>query len=201
MRVTKEQAAETRKALIDAGLKVFSEKGFAATRIEDVVQFAGLTRGAFYWHFKNKLELYCAVYKEGMIYLDLRLQAAIDQTKSALENIQRALDFIASDIRNDEYVGKMSKLQYTIEWTPEVRDQVEFMKHEMTLPFRTLFYDLIEQGKSTGEIKLEYDTDVIFKALVSLLIGMSNLRHEKNYPLELEHIDPMISIFIEGIRN
>ncbi len=201
MRVTKEQAAETRKALIDAGLKVFSEKGFAATRIEDIVQFAGLTRGAFYWHFKNKLELYCAVYKEGMIYLDLRLQAAIDQTKSALENIQRALDFIASDIRNDEYVGKMSKLQYTIEWTPEVRDQVEFMKHEMTLPFRTLFYDLIEQGKSTGEIKLEYDTDVIFKALVSLLIGMSNLRHEKNYPLELEHIDPMISIFIEGIRN
>jgi AcrR family transcriptional regulator len=201
MRVTKEQAAETRKALIDAGLNVFSEKGFAATRLEDIVQVAGLTRGAFYWHFKNKLELYCEVYKEGMMYLNSRLQRAIDTSKPALENIKMSLKFIASDISGDEYVGKMSKLQYTIEWTPDVRDKIELMEHETILPFRTLFYDLIEQGKASGHIKKHLDTDVIFKSMLSLLIGISTLRHEKNIPLEADNIEPMISIFIEGIKS
>lgn len=201
MRVTKEQAAETRKALIDAGLNVFSEKGFAATRLEDIVQVAGLTRGAFYWHFKNKLELYCAVYKEGMKYLSARLQASIDESKSPLKNIQMALEFIASDIINDDYVSKMSRLQYSIEWTPEIRDEIEYIEHEMTLPFRILCYKLIDQGKASGEIKSELDTDVVFKAIIALLIGMSTMRHERSYPLEVENIDPMIGIFIEGIRN
>jgi len=201
MRVTKEQAAETRKALIDAGLNMFSEKGFATTRIEDIVQFAGLTRGAFYWHFKNKLELYCAVYQEGMMYLNTRLQNAIDRNKTALENIRTALSFIGSDINDDEYIGRMSKLQYTIEWTPEVRERVVFLEHEMLLPFRILFFDLIEQGKTSGDIKKQIDTEVIFKTIITLLIGMSNLRHEKHYPLESHDIDPIINIFIEGIKN
>ncbi|ACF15170.1 transcriptional regulator, TetR family [Chloroherpeton thalassium ATCC 35110] len=201
MRVTKEQAEQTKKALIDAGLDVFSEKGFASTRLEDIVKHAGLTRGAFYWHFKNKLELYCEVYKEGMKYISIRLRDAIQPENSSLNNIKRALLFIASDINTEERIGKFAKLQYTIEWTPEIREAIEYIKHEMSLPFRTLMYGLIEKGKDEGLIKKGVDTEIIFKAVVSLLIGMSNLKHEKNYPLDTEDIDPMLSIFIDGIRN
>jgi AcrR family transcriptional regulator len=43
--------------LVEAGMVVFSEKGFAAARVDDIVERTGQTKGAFYFHFKNKLDL------------------------------------------------------------------------------------------------------------------------------------------------
>jgi AcrR family transcriptional regulator len=48
----------TFRQLIDAGYACFLEIGFAATRIEDIVERAGYTRGAFYFHFKTKEEIF-----------------------------------------------------------------------------------------------------------------------------------------------
>ena len=61
MRRTKEEAALTRDAVLKAALPVFSAKGYAATTLEDVAQAAGVTRGAIYWHFKNKADLYATL--------------------------------------------------------------------------------------------------------------------------------------------
>ena len=64
MRKTKEDAAATRKALLEAALTVFSRQGYAATRLEDVAKEAGVTRGAIYWHFGSKAELYNTMVSE-----------------------------------------------------------------------------------------------------------------------------------------
>nr|WP_113864750.1 multidrug efflux transporter transcriptional repressor AcrR [Brenneria salicis]NMN92331.1 TetR family transcriptional regulator [Brenneria salicis ATCC 15712 = DSM 30166]RBP67671.1 TetR family transcriptional regulator [Brenneria salicis ATCC 15712 = DSM 30166]RLM32358.1 DNA-binding transcriptional repressor AcrR [Brenneria salicis ATCC 15712 = DSM 30166] len=57
-RKTKQQAQETRQQIIDAALRVFSEHGVSATSLADIAAAAGVTRGAIYWHFKNKAELF-----------------------------------------------------------------------------------------------------------------------------------------------
>lgn len=44
----------THRQLVEAGLHCYLENGFSATRIEDIVERAGFTRGAFYFHFKTK---------------------------------------------------------------------------------------------------------------------------------------------------
>ena len=64
MGATKEQAEQTRKILLKSALKVFSEKGFSASRLEDIAKEAGVTRGAIYWHFKNKLDIFQALFQE-----------------------------------------------------------------------------------------------------------------------------------------
>jgi AcrR family transcriptional regulator len=52
-----EQQAETRAALIEAGRRVFLERGFAAASVEAIAAEAGFTRGAFYSNFSTKEEL------------------------------------------------------------------------------------------------------------------------------------------------
>jgi AcrR family transcriptional regulator len=47
----------TYEALLAAGMRAFAEHGFSATRVEDIVARTGQTKGAFYFHFKNKLDL------------------------------------------------------------------------------------------------------------------------------------------------
>jgi AcrR family transcriptional regulator len=54
----------TRRALLDAARQVFAANGFQATRTEEIVQRAGLTRGALYHHFRDKEDLFRAVYEE-----------------------------------------------------------------------------------------------------------------------------------------
>ncbi|MCA6914082.1 multidrug efflux transporter transcriptional repressor AcrR [Pectobacterium versatile] len=57
-RKTKKQAQETRQHILDTALRVFSEHGVSATSLSDIATAAGVTRGAIYWHFKNKAEIF-----------------------------------------------------------------------------------------------------------------------------------------------
>ncbi|MFL5821580.1 MAG: TetR/AcrR family transcriptional regulator [Solirubrobacteraceae bacterium] len=59
-----ERGEATRAALINAGRELFSERGYAAVGTNEVVQRAGVTRGAMYHHFPDKRELFRAVYED-----------------------------------------------------------------------------------------------------------------------------------------
>ncbi|MCI8511437.1 MAG: TetR family transcriptional regulator [Lachnospiraceae bacterium] len=57
MRKTKEDAAVTKKALLDSAYELFYDHGFENTTLAQIAEHAGLTRGAVYWHFKDKSEI------------------------------------------------------------------------------------------------------------------------------------------------
>lgn len=57
-RKTKAQALETKSQLIEAAIDCFANQGVSATSLADIATHAGMTRGAIYWHFKNKTDLF-----------------------------------------------------------------------------------------------------------------------------------------------
>ena len=61
VRKTKEEAQETRSAILDAAELVFKENGVSRTSLAEIATAAGVTRGAVYWHFKNKADLFDAM--------------------------------------------------------------------------------------------------------------------------------------------
>ena len=75
-RKTPAETQATRQALLHAGLTVFSQQGYAATRLEDVAQAAGVTRGAIYWHFKSKADLYAALVDDASTRLEQVIASA-----------------------------------------------------------------------------------------------------------------------------
>lgn len=60
-RKTREEAEQTRNLLLDAAERLFSERGVSKTTLADIAAEAGVTRGAVYWHFQNKLDVYRAL--------------------------------------------------------------------------------------------------------------------------------------------
>src|SRR5471030_1487404 len=62
-RKTKLQALETRQQILNAAIREFSARGVASTSLTDIANAAGVTRGAIYWHFKNKVELFNAIWE------------------------------------------------------------------------------------------------------------------------------------------
>lgn len=63
MRRTKAQAQATREQLLAAAERLFLERGLAATSLQDIARAAGVTRGAVYWHFANKVALAEALFE------------------------------------------------------------------------------------------------------------------------------------------
>jgi TetR/AcrR family acrAB operon transcriptional repressor len=74
VRRTKEDALATRNSLLDAAERVFLAKGVAGTSLNDIAVEAGTTRGAIYWHFQDKADLFNAM----MDRVVLPLQRAMD---------------------------------------------------------------------------------------------------------------------------
>jgi TetR/AcrR family acrAB operon transcriptional repressor len=74
-RRTKEEAAITREQLLDAAERVFRERGVAGSTLAEVAAAAGVTRGAVYWHFRDKADLYAAMCERATLPLESMLHA------------------------------------------------------------------------------------------------------------------------------
>ncbi len=62
-RKTKQQALETRQHILDVAMRLFSRQGVSATSLAEIAQAAGVTRGAIYWHFKNKSDVFSEIWE------------------------------------------------------------------------------------------------------------------------------------------
>ncbi len=103
-RRTKEEAAITREQLLDAAEKVFREHGVTRTSLAEVATAAGVTRGAVYWHFKDKAALFAAMCERATLPLDAMLAAASGESTADPLGVLRdlmvgALRHLATDPR------------------------------------------------------------------------------------------------------
>ena len=78
VRRTKEAALETRNRILDAAEHVFFEKGVSRSSLADIAQAAGVTRGAIYWHFENKGDVFTAMFDRVVLPLDELKVASTD---------------------------------------------------------------------------------------------------------------------------
>jgi TetR/AcrR family acrAB operon transcriptional repressor len=115
-RRTKEDALATRHALLDAAEHVFLAQGVAGTSLNDIAQAAGTTRGAIYWHFKDKADLF---------------NAMMDRVAMPL---QRALSLVDAQPEADPLPGLKKALRAALRQTvtdPQTRRVFEVATHKV----------------------------------------------------------------------
>ena len=105
-RRTKEDAEKTRQQILDAAAAAFDAEGVAACALEHVARLAGVTRGAIYWHFKNKSDLLDAMLErvrlpQEQVMQDLAAGRITDRRPLDLfhESSRDALSMIVNDER------------------------------------------------------------------------------------------------------
>lgn len=95
-RRSKEDALATRQRLLDAAERVFLEQGVAGTSLNDIALAAGTTRGAIYWHFSDKADLFNAMMDRVVLPMEsamahVQQDAAADPLPVLRQAIQGAL--------------------------------------------------------------------------------------------------------------
>jgi AcrR family transcriptional regulator len=94
-----ERSEATRAALVTAARNLFSQKGFGDTATEDIVAAAGVTRGALYHHFRDKTDLFRAVYEDIEFEMKDRLEGAMDKG-DIIEAIASGISAYLKECRN-----------------------------------------------------------------------------------------------------
>lgn len=78
MKRARQQALETRDRILDAAELEFFANGVSHTSLEEVACAAGLTRGAIYWHFRNKGDLFAAMTDRVLLPMEMLVAAMLD---------------------------------------------------------------------------------------------------------------------------
>ena len=79
VRRTKDEAQETRSRILDSAEHLFSERGVSRTSLEDIAQAAGVTRGAIYWHFKDKGDMLAAMLNRVTLPMEAMVARSSDE--------------------------------------------------------------------------------------------------------------------------
>ena len=106
------QKQMTRRLLLDAGLELFTSKGYAATTVDDIATTAGTTRVTFYAYFPSRSELMKAL-------IDEQLNERLERSRSAAHG-STALDLVAA-VRDGSRESISNWLSHTSERWPSIR--------------------------------------------------------------------------------
>ena len=122
-RRTKADADATRNSLLDAAEHVFYEKGVARASLNEIAQAAGATRGAIYWHFKDKVDLFNAMMDRVTLPLEQACNAgeAACAAQAPLQRLRALIDHLLGSIESDEHTRRVFEIaMYRIEYVSEL---------------------------------------------------------------------------------
>lgn len=131
VRRTKADALATRNALLDAAELLFQERGVSRTSLNDIAVAAGTTRGAIYWHFKDKADLFNAMMErvtlpmEDTLFCSARLASAnavAPDTAIALHALRQALLDALEKTATDPQVRRVFEVAtHKVEYVEEMQ--------------------------------------------------------------------------------
>jgi len=202
-RRTKDEAQETRNGILDAAEHVFSERGVSRTSLEDIAQAAGVTRGAIYWHFKDKSDLFAAMVNRVTLPMEAMVARSSDESiadpmaslkacaVSALMStatnpqVQRVFDVVTHKC---EYLGDMAGVNNRISAVQKgCVDRAE---------------QTIRNAIKRGQLPASVNPRLAAVGLDAMLYGLiSNWLANPGYlPLE-RHAEAMIDLYMDGLRG
>lgn len=200
-RKTKEDAELTRQRIITAAREVFAKRGVSHTTMEQIATHAQVTRGAVYWHFANKIELFHAMRDQAMSPFIEQMNAAVlnDQTEDPLTPMEQYFcntisTLQQSDSTRQTYEIMMAKCEYVDEFN-DVLQQL-LINCQIFIEKTQLLYEKAQQkGLIHPDISpsaLAMDTHLFFGGLIHLWIkDNSNLGYRDQ---AIEHIKQHIRL-------
>jgi TetR/AcrR family transcriptional regulator, acrAB operon repressor len=201
-RKTKEDTEHTYSALLDAAEIVFKEKGVASSTLNDIAKMAGMTRGAIYWHFKDKSELVHAMCERAT----LPMEAMFNEVTKVGGNdplgvIQKltvhALTQVASS-KQQQTVFDI--LFHKCEKTGEMAPMFEREK-ESRNDCHGKFESLLRQAVKLGQLPSDTNIKLTMQALHGYMVGLMHewLLDPTAYDLA-KHADVLVATLLAGMR-
>jgi AcrR family transcriptional regulator len=160
--------------LMDAALTLFAERGFAATRLDDVAHKAGVSKGTLYLYFNSKEELFKAVVRSGIVPAILQAERLVeDFTGSASELV---LQIVRGwwQLMVSTHLSAIPKIM--ISEARNFPELASFYHAEVISRGKAMFVRALQRGIASGELR-PVDVDAAVHILMAPLVMMAVWQH------------------------
>jgi TetR/AcrR family acrAB operon transcriptional repressor len=173
-RKTKAEAEQTRQNILDAALELFHQKGYSRSTLGDIAKSAGVTRGAIYWHFKDKVELFLALKDDIETSTKTRIEDVLQEEIASLEDVREShLRFFGNLEENERFCTYFEIVFYRTEFTEELQplmtsyqDKLRRIVHKNEQDFKQL--------QKRGLVRDDLDCQQAAFDMAAVIFGLIN---------------------------
>jgi AcrR family transcriptional regulator len=185
-----------RERLLDAAAAVFADRGYRAASVDDIAAAAGLTKGAVYWNFEGKEELFVALIEERV---DRRAHELIGVTESAPREVATA-PLVSRGLSS--LVDEQQALVRLIDeyWGLAVRDEQLRKRYvERQRKLRDHLARALEARHRTTGVPLTVPAERLATGIIALATGLAQERIADPEAAPEELLGEMLSLIYDGL--
>lgn len=201
-----EQIAEKKLKILEAAIKVFSEKGFEGSRTSEIAKEAEVAEGTIFKYFKTKKDLLSGL----LIPLSIKFLRPLIM-KSAEDILKKDKENPTEEILKELFLDRLSLIKKNMPLIKTVLveaiyhdELLEPIKEQVVPQVLQLLDSYVDSHKQNGDFK-DYNTRLISRTMMSLLMGyivLSSIFPEFFSLNEDEkEIESIVDIFLNGVKN
>ncbi len=172
MRKTKEEAQKTKESILTAALSCFSVKGYFNTSLDEIAKKAKVTRGAIYWHFQNKSEIFDALHDSlHEPFIQAITRDLETDSPYPLQQLKELLVKLMMELEENTAKMKIMRLFYQCDYSGELQ-QFKKKHQDKKLKSLQLLQSYFDRAKQKGLLVAEADSEILTLTLHCFIKGM-----------------------------
>ena len=188
--------------ILEAALTEFVERGYAATRLDDIARRAGLTKAGMYLYFENKDQLFKAVVREHLqpIFAD-QVQMVETHEGSMRELLERVIRARWKYVVDSPLSGLVKMLMAEANAFP---DLARHYHDEVIAPSQALIAGIVRKGSEQGEFRSDLDPAIVARLAVAPIVLAAMWNHsfhkvERQSCEPVAYLDASLQLLFHGL--
>ena len=185
---------KTKRKIFETSMKLFAEKGYDATSVEEITATVGVAKGTLYYHFSSKEEIFNFLLEEGTKLLINNIEIKISKLNNSLDKI-RAI--ILLQLRVLVKYESLITIYLSQLWGSGERNNT---CKKYILAYIDKIEEVVKEGIEKGELK-DRNTAIVASEIFSLTSTSFIYKIKTNKELDIKNMCQEFEVYIDGLKK
>lgn len=204
MRKTKEEAEKTKDLILKAAIKEIGERGYSATRLEDIAQRANVTRGAIYHYYKNKNAILYDIHNKNKNRIHDAMIKIENENEDPIGVMKESLLEIFEKFENDEEFKDIEEVFLKIEFASIIREDADLRESFQSdmIENQNRILNIIAKAQKMGKIRSDISAANLALTITSFYFGLTTLWFTKIVDFSIkEKARDHLEVLFDGLQT
>lgn len=190
-----ERARRTKAQILQVAAELFAERGYGTVTLQDVAERASMTKGAVYFHYKNKEALAVAVVHQHYEQWPVIMADVAPDAPTPFDKLLAMLDRAMEAFRTDILIQAGARLQIE-------RSLIDADLPQPFVYWQAVLAQLARDAKASGQLRPEADPDAVARVIVASFFGVQHISDVMKGRADLtDRYIELRDVLVNGLRS